>query len=560
MNRPREKALLPGFAGVALADILANGVAMVIILIVITVSIRNARERERLEQVQDLSVLLSRELATSVVMNALPSSPPSVLHDYQRSPLDQNPQHSIMPIVGLHREGVRNRYTGEVWPRRELLLQDNGFDRYLQSFNQDQRRRMRLDVHSIRNFYLAMSILKSHGIRPLHWHFYGEETIEERTALAGGGKSAGERFEGEERQRQRRLGRGAADGDNVARGRRGGPRLPAGARWRPRDGATAYPLVEEEPGDGRTAVQGFAGRPGQQQRSFRLRLPTPETSTGRHAMPLQPGEPIDAALILVALYRLLEDIQRRTNAGEYGALAGTHLERALAELFALPFDGAEWERAEAMVRSLQEPLPPPPGGVAVQRTVTDGVSALQLEADAQQLRTVIREHRPRGAPENEPEQTPDAGDRGGGKAIAEAVAGTAAAGADPGAGPGGTAAEVQLRMGQWPAIYQGLTVPLHHGGLALLAPGQERPQEWRWRLVTLTDRTLFEGTVGFVYAALDPDGKLLLAGEENGITVNGQPLRTERPVQPLRGERLLLVLYALLVAFVLAMLARRFRR
>ena len=228
MNRPREKALLPGFAGVALADILANGVAMVIILIVITVSIRNARERERLEQVQDLSVLLSRELATSVVMNALPSSPPSVLHDYQRSPLDQNPQHSIMPIVGLHREGVRNRYTGEVWPRRELLLQDNGFDRYLQSFNQDQRRRMRLDVHSIRNFYLAMSILKSHGIRPLHWHFYGEETIEERTALAGGGKSAGERFEGEERQRQRRLGRGAADGDNVARGRRGGPRLPAG--------------------------------------------------------------------------------------------------------------------------------------------------------------------------------------------------------------------------------------------------------------------------------------------------------------------------------------------
>jgi len=42
--------------------------------------------------------------------------------------------------------------------------------------------------------------------------------------------------------------------------------------------------------------------------------------------------------------------------------------------------------------------------------------------------------------------------------------------------------------------------------------------------------------------------------------VNGRPLRTERPVQPLRGERLLLALYALLVAFVLAMLARRFRR
>jgi len=277
-------------------------------------------------------------------------------------------------------------------------------------------------------------------------------------------------------------------------------------------------------------------------------------------MPLQPGEPIDAALILVALYRLLEDIQRRTNAGEYGALAGTHLERALAELFALPFDQAEWERAEAMVRGLQEPLPPPPGGVAVQRTVTDGISALQLEADAQQIQTVIREHRPRGAPEDAPGRTPDAGDRGGGKVIAEAVAGSAADAGDGPDGPDDTAAEVQLRMGQWPAIYQGLSLALHHGGLALVAPGQQSPAEWRWRVVALTDPALSDGMVGFVYSRLTADGHLLIAGEENGVTIGGRPLRTEFLTHFLRNERMLLMLYALLVVFILAMLARRFRR
>jgi len=185
--RARPRALFPGFAGVALADILANGVAMVIILIVITVSIRNAQEQERLEQAQDVSLLLSRELATSVVMNALPTSPPSVLHDYERSPLDQNPQHSVMPILELRRDGVRNRYNGRFWPRRELLLQDNSLDRYLQTFDDQQRRNIRLDVYSIRNFYLAMSILKSHQVRAAHWHFLGEAADAGRPLLGGVG-------------------------------------------------------------------------------------------------------------------------------------------------------------------------------------------------------------------------------------------------------------------------------------------------------------------------------------------------------------------------------------
>ena len=91
MNR-RQHGLFPGFAGVALADILANSVAIVIMMIVVTIFIKHEADQKKLEQVEDVSVLLSREIATSVVMNALPTSPPARLHDYNTSPLDRKPK------------------------------------------------------------------------------------------------------------------------------------------------------------------------------------------------------------------------------------------------------------------------------------------------------------------------------------------------------------------------------------------------------------------------------------------------------------------------------------
>ena len=79
--------MFPAFAGVALADILANSVAIVIIMIVVTLMARYEEEQDKLEQAEDVAVLLSRELASSFVMNALPTSPPAQLHDYVTSPL-----------------------------------------------------------------------------------------------------------------------------------------------------------------------------------------------------------------------------------------------------------------------------------------------------------------------------------------------------------------------------------------------------------------------------------------------------------------------------------------
>jgi len=519
VKRPGRSALLPGFTGVALADILANGVAMVVILIAITVSVRNAQEQERLEQAQDVSVLLSRELATSVVMNSLPTSPPSVLHDYERSPLDQNPQHSLMPILELRKEGVRNRYNGRLFRRREMLRQDNALDRYLQSLNPLQRQNLRLDVLSIRNFYIAMSIFKQNGVRPFHWHFLGEAAGGQQPQLAGGGGESLQRGAPPEAPQP---------GERPGLGRRPGAgdfQLPAGARFGPENDQLAYPNVGPpgQRGSGR-------GRPGR--RTMRFRLPSPESLNA--ATPRGARLQVNDAQVLAALYRYMEDIQRRSDAGEYDALARSNLSRALAQFFAQPPSFEEYEHAAALVDSLKQPWPGPPDGVAVRRVPTGGASALQLGADARQRRVLIREHQ---------------------SGEAEPAAQNTGAHANS-----GDAAAVQLRMGQWPAIYQGLTIPLYHGGLALVAPGQQSPREWRWRLVALTDSALSDGTIGFVYAALDAAGNLLLAGEENSITVNGLPLRSAYAAWFLRNERMLLLLYGLLVLFMLAMLTRRFRR
>ena len=525
MSQLQAKTLFPGFAGVALADILANGVAMVIILIVITISVRNAQEEERLEQVQDVSLLLSRELATSVVMNALPTSPPSVLHDYQRSPLDQNLQHSQMPILELHHGGVRNRYNGQFWSRSELLLQDNSLDRYLQSLAENQKLNIRLDVYSIRNFYIAMSVLKLHNIRVPHWHFLGETAAIEEPLLAGGSDSSTGNQEQRNREEQQ-----FAPGEGRNDGKRnqlatGSLRMPAAADWIGGEALPDYPGAEPgaEPGADKSGQS--QDQPGQ--RTMRLRLPTPDAQMSALTLPPWPTD-LKPEQIIAALYRFMADIQGRTDAGEYAALARTDLSQALARQLTEAITPEEQKRATALAASLREYLPGPLQGVVVQHVLGPGISALQFDADARQNRIPVLEH-----------NVDDA---------------TKLLNLDADA-----SADIQLRMSQWPAIYRGLTIPLHHGGLALVAPSQSSPREWRWRLITLTDATLSDGMIGFVYAAFDPTGKLLLAGEENGVTINGRPLRTAYALHFLRNERMLLMLYGLLAAFIIAMLVRRFR-
>ena len=162
---------MPDFAGVALVDILANGVAMLIIVIVVSIAARMEREERQVEQASEVAAVMSHKFSTSLVLNSLAASPPARLHDYETSPLDAILDPEILPILELHGGFVREFYSGAIWTRRELLREHNGLSAWLAGFSDDRKERLRVDVYDVPQFYLTMSILREHGIRVHHWHF-----------------------------------------------------------------------------------------------------------------------------------------------------------------------------------------------------------------------------------------------------------------------------------------------------------------------------------------------------------------------------------------------------
>ena len=167
----RSSRRMPDFAGVALVDILANGVAMLIIVIVITIAARMEREERYAEQADEVATVMSHKFSTSLVLNSLAASPPARLHDYETSPLDRVLDPDLLPILELHRGFVREFYSGTIWTRRNLLEEHGGLGAWVAGFSEAKKARLRVDVYDIPQFYLTMSILREHGIRVFHWHF-----------------------------------------------------------------------------------------------------------------------------------------------------------------------------------------------------------------------------------------------------------------------------------------------------------------------------------------------------------------------------------------------------
>ena len=163
---------------IALADILANSVAVILILIIVTARIQEINAQKEIEKNADVTSILARKIATSVVFNDLPSSPPALLHDYNscRDPHDCNPD--LYPILELMNGYVRIYNSNTKIYRNELMREDNALDRYLRSISPEERFRIRIDIHFLSEYYLALGILQENGIRPRHWHFLGEKVPE----------------------------------------------------------------------------------------------------------------------------------------------------------------------------------------------------------------------------------------------------------------------------------------------------------------------------------------------------------------------------------------------
>ena len=600
-NRP-AKNRLPDFAGIALVDILANGLAMLIIVIVLSIAARAEHEARTASQVEEVETMMSRRFSTSLVLNSLAASPPARLHDYDNSPLDQNLDPHILPIIELHRDFVREYYSGAIWTRAELLREPNAMDAFFAAFDAERKRRLRADIYDVAQYYLAMSILRDHGITIRHWHFLpgglslaaagrcppgvaakdcatagGGDAAADLPALAGGdGRGDGDDGDGERgagawppteflaAAGQGRGGGGAAPGQFPGGaevggvGGVGGAAGNPGAGNRPQLGAGSFPNAR--PGRGRGTGRGLGGaaggRPGAEARSLRFRLSSPESARDDPAGAGLAGA-IDPSIdqILTVLLDFLGRLQTTVDAGASPAAQLADFNRHLRRALVAPprLDRETRTLVDFLMLEWWTPVDADaPPGLAVS-AVDGGDAALIIEPNRRLQRVGIAR--------------PGDGDGAG--------AGTGD-GAGDGDGDGvGAAAEATvfpaLRMNAHPDVWRGLTVPLQRGGMLLLPPpgadaasdAASRPAE-RWRAAAYIAPHFDDFIIGFVFGAVDRGGRLAVAAEDNRVRLDGRPLHG--PAAPARfGARgWLVALYAALLAGLLgaALLVRRlgFRR
>ena len=539
MARP-VRSLFPPFAGVALADILANSAAIVIIMIVVTLMASHEQEQEKLEQTEDVAVLLSRELATSFVMNALPTSPPARLHDYVTWGPDRNPQHALMPILELHDGFVRDYYTGTTFPREELLRHDNALDAYLGSLREEQLAAVRIDVYSIREFYIAMSILKAHGTSPRHWHFLsgapGDASGGAGTFLAG-------------RLRRDRSAPGMLEGETGAGTNPSSSTLPEDVELAGTvDSRERYPLDD----------LGLAGRFGGAPANEYLELPRTgaigapirsgdtrgaepsggavESGTGttrfRVARPPGPESPSELTFDLVTalrgLFAFMHSAQADADAGRASPLPDFDFERDVLGRADEPLGAAEERLVATLADELSMPVENPLGTMTVvSRTDPDRRGQAVAVPVNRPLYLAVRLRGPEQPPRTGEEQT-----------------------------------SVTVQLGLHPAIYEGLRVPLGQDGVILMPMPEVVPDpEPRWRVVTVVNARIDDFVTGFVYAGVDDSGRLLLPVDENAVEIGGVSAESRYPVVQFRGELLQTLFYGVVAAlFALGIVVVVWRR
>ncbi len=567
MTGRAQPRLFPAFAGIALADILANSVAIVIILIVITIATKNAQEQERLAEVEDVSVLLSRDLATSVVMNGLPTSAPARLHDYRNSPLDRVLNFQVMPIVELHADFVRDYYSKRVFRREELLKQNNAFDRFLATMTPNQKARMRVDIYDVRMFYIAMSIIRQHhGRLPGHWHFigyHGKAPAPGADWTATGGEPAQEAAEDPPLAEP---GEGQTDDGS----RYGGKAWEAFPQDTDLSGDTAqepYPFDDlawdaktpaaDLPGDNRNGQDEQSRRSdamfnalsqlmGQAMNPGRQRGRTPAVIRFRTAVPSGNKSPdkknneivqtsrnggknrIDYTRLLAALFGFMQKAQNDADNGRYLTLERFDFRRdvlAPAATAQLPRNSKQLAFLKRLGEQVQHAFDGHPLDVSQTTAPHLADNQLALELNQPLKKAVL-------AGNERQEQL----------------------GFLPGE------ADVTGRLGLYPAIYKGLQASLEKETLVLMPPAQQDPRTYRWRVATFVSPERDDYLIAYIYSAIDGDGRLLLPTDENGIRVNEVSWMTYRPPVRHRKEREMFLAYGIAAALLILGLLRRFGR
>ena len=556
---------IPNFAGVALVDILANGVAVLIIVIVLSIASRFEQEKEYSERIQEVAAVMTREFSTSLVLNRLAAGPPAQLHDYENDPLDQVWDPAMMPVLEIHKNVVRDPYSGRIWHRSELLQEPNSLDSFLGEFNAYQRTKVRGDFYDIGSFYLLMSILKDHEIVITHWHFVGGmgEAPDASLASCPAGTSAKDCV----RQGASNQSSTVADvyesltnggnndssnqgdgewppsdsewGEDVEQGFGNAESLPQGAQLGPGGAGNmdseSFPDVRasrnRQTGQGSGGVSGNV--PG-----FSIRLADP-TAELMNLGSLSLGSiENDLEGFLTAFMAFLDEVQRFYDEDNPPTELLQQFIPILQHFLSQPPDLAESQREaiEDLVLSLgllrnqryaqddPEPLltvPMPPSAHA-EALMRLAVNRTLIEAEIQSNNASLLE------------------------AIPET-------------------AKARFNLQAYPDIWRGMQIALERDAVLLMSPLQTEPNTAKWRAIAYLSPKLDDFVVGFIFATYDEDGHVEIIADANQGFIDTMRILPQWDRSPFSIQTWMTMLYAFAGISLIALLffwrpGTRFRR
>lgn len=512
---------IPNFAGVALVDILANGVAVLIIVVVLSIAEREEQEKHFTEKVKEVSAVMTREFSTSLVLNRLAASSPATLHDYENSELDQFWDPVLLPIIEFHNNAIRDPYSGKIWPRSELLEKPNSFDDFLLAFTPDQAIKIRGDIYDVGTYYLANSILSDYGMEIRHWHFIGSEpgkgsilqcppdVMARDCIVAGSNQSAVSGSEISlllEQQQDGEGGQGSGEGDawppsdlTDPSGSSGGSfgqlpndvNLGSQSTGQPSDDHWgSFPDANETRPRG--TGSGGGGQSNQQEAnntiSFRLADPRQADQSG-NAIQLDIGDP-SIHQLLAGLMAYIDELQT--------AYDDNLTLEPLLQNFVIILNAAVTNPPRLTEKQTQviEDL-----GMIMTSKQQLGQSQYQLEplflssyADEQLDYAVLR-----------------------------LLPNRLIFNADTNTKNQSWAAEIgreispRFNINGHPGIWRGVQITLHRGSVLMIVPEQEPNDVPTWRAAVYVAPRLNDFIVGFIYSAIDTEGRLLIPGESNQV-------------------------------------------
>lgn len=563
---------IPNFAGVALVDILANGVAVLVIVIVLSIAARAEQEERYSEKVQEIGVVMTREFSTSLVLNRMAASSPALLHDYENSRIDQVWHPVVMPVLEFHRNAVRDPYTGTVWSRSELLQSPNTLDEFLVDLLPSSRESIRGDIYDVGTYYLLMSILRDHGIRIWHWHFMGGQGAGSDAGSLGdcppgvsfqdcqgrlgssteelpGLPDLGGLLDLEDEQSDDEFGEGSwpptsmedcPPGMDCGSGLEGsdipeGSALGMGA---PNDPSTfgSFPDARQRgvpgmgsPSGGPSGALGAGSQSGAlegdgepNQDSIQLRLADPSILGDNSS--LAPSI-TDMLELIGALMLYLDDLQVSLDARQPPTELLADFLIAIAENTERLTDLTPDQLA--VVQDLYDSM-------SLSNQIDDGFAppkSVSLEVTTvEELDQAILQFLPNRILFD-----------------VEAIV-------DPRNPPEGFDYVVpKLSLNRFPDIWKGLQVTLHQGSVVLLPPVEEAAPIPQWRAVAHITPNLDDIVVGFVYSTIDDDGLLSVLAESNRVRIDGQSIAVRADVAFFGVKTWLVILYCVLAALVIVL-------